>query len=75
MADTRMVNIVYEAILAAVTELEKEHAFSRGDVMSAAVHFIVETGLCEPGDTAEILLREANAALVSAITERQADVQ
>jgi hypothetical protein len=75
MSDAANVIILYDAILAAVTEVEKELAFSRGDAMSAAVHFIVETGLCEPADTAEQLMREANAALVNAIKDWQTGVQ
>jgi hypothetical protein len=70
-----MVSILYDAILAAVNEVEKEHAFSRGDAMSAAMHFIVETGFCEPGDRADVLMREMNSAFAEAVQSRSSAFQ
>lgn len=75
MSNPNMVDRLYEAFLGALAEVEKEHTFTRGDAMSAAVHVLVDTGLCQHGDTVERLMRETNEAMLACIRERQAGIQ
>ena len=67
MANPEMVSKLYDALCDAMSKVSDEHAFTRGDAMSAAIHLIVNTGLSNPDDTTERLTREVHAALKSCI--------